>query len=182
MGRFLVTLALVGAASAGCGEPSLVAELEVVATRYHENLARLDGLRKALERAVDWGQTEGLLRSLCLRPIVLEKIRTILELDPTMFTAVYALAGNVSYEVPGIFGGDYDRAESMFRKGLDQDPRLTGMRVGLGKTLIKKRRLAEARRELLTVLMEQAPTSPADWRRKDEPEARTLLDSLRGTS
>lgn len=181
MGRFLVTLALVGAVSAGCGEPSLVAELEVVATRYHETPARLDALRKALQRAVDWGQTEGVLRSLCLRPIVQDEIRMILGLDPT-FTAVYVLAGNVSYEVPGIFGGDLDQAESMFRKGLDQDPSFTGMRVGLGKTLIKKRRLAEARRELVTVLMEQAPTNPAVWRLKDAPAARTLLDSLRGTS
>src|SRR2546430_6477417 len=47
----------------------------------------------------------------------------------TLFRSVYALAGNVYYEVPGVFGGDLDRAERMFRRGLEQDPRFTGMRV-----------------------------------------------------
>lgn len=244
MRRLLVTLVLVGTAGAVWGEPPLVAELEVVATRYHENPARLDALREALEQAagasprVDtlialarvcfiwgdiraataeqkleaydrgrqaarraieraprsaaahfwfatntarWGQTKGVLRSLFLLPTVQEEIRTVLELDPG-FTAVYALAGNVSYEVPGIFGGDLDRAEQLFSRGLEQDPSFTGMRVGLGKTLIKKGRIAEARRELQAVLEEKAPTNPADWTLKDAPEARALLESIRGKS
>jgi len=44
-----------------------------------------------------------------------------LGLDPTAldpgFTAAYALAGNVLYEVPGFLGGDVKEAEAMFRKG-----------------------------------------------------------------
>jgi tetratricopeptide (TPR) repeat protein len=243
MRGILVTLALVGAVAAW-GEPSLVDELEVVATRYHENPARLDVIREGLEqaaaasprgdvlvalarvcfiwgdiraatpeqklqaydrgrqaarRAIEreprsaaahfwfatntarWGQTKGVLRSLFLLPTVQEEIRTVLELDPE-FTAVYALAGNVYYEVPGIFGGDLERAEQMFRRGLAQDPRFTGMRVGLGKTLIRTGRLAEARRELQAVLEEKAPTNPADWTLKDLRDARALLDSIRGKS
>ncbi len=244
MRRLLATLALVGAAGTPWGDSSLVAELEVVATRYHENPARLDAVRESLERAVDaspqvdtlvalarvcfiwgdiratsaeqkleaynqgrqaarraiehaprstaahfwfatntarWGQTKGVLPSLFLLPTVQAEIRTVLELDPG-FTAVYALAGNVYYEVPGLFGGDLDRAEQMFRRGLEQDPRFTGMRVGLGKTLIKKGRIAEARRELQAVLEEKASTNPADWTLKDAPEARALLESTRGKS
>ena len=64
--------------------------------------------------------------------------------------------------MPGVFGGNLDRAEQMFRRGLEQDPRFTGLRVGLGKTLVKKGRFAEARRELQAVLDEKAPTNPAD--------------------
>lgn len=128
-----------------------------------------------------WGQTKGVVRSLFLLPTVREAIETVLALDPT-FTAVYSLAGNVDYEVPGLFGGDLDRAETMFRKGLELDPKFTGMRVGLAKTLIKKGRIVEARRELETVLDEQAPRNLADWTLKDSKEARTLLDSLRGRS
>jgi predicted Zn-dependent protease len=128
-----------------------------------------------------WGQTNGVLRSLFLLPTVQEEISTVLDLDAG-FTAVYALAGHVYYEVPRLFGGDLDRAERMFRKGLAQDPRFTGLRVGLGKTLIKKGRLAEAHRELQAVLDEAAPTNLADWTVKDVAEARALLGSIRGKS
>ena len=81
-----------------------------------------------------------------------------------------------------IGSGDLDRAEQMFRRGLEQDPKFTGMRVGLGKTLIKKGRIGEARRELQAVLDEKAPTNPADWALKDAQQARTLLDSIRAKS
>jgi tetratricopeptide (TPR) repeat protein len=238
--RVVVTLVLVGASGPAWGELPQIAELEVVATRYHENPTRLDALREGLEQAartapdVDtlialarvcfvwgdirattaeqkletydrgrqaakraiegaprnvaahfwfatntarWGQTKGVLRSLFLLPTVREEVRTVLELDPG-FTAVYALAGNVYYEVPRIFGGDLDRAEQMFRRGLEQDPRFTGMRVGLGKTLVKKGRLAEARQQLQAVLDERSPTNPADWTLKDVPEARARLARL----
>ncbi len=126
-----------------------------------------------------WGQTKGVVRSLFLLPTVKEEIRVILELDPS-FPAVYALAGNVFYEVPGLLGGDLDKAEEMFRKGLQLDPRFTGMRVGLGKTLIKMGRTAEARRELQAVLDEKSPSNPADWTIKDSTEARQLLQSITG--
>jgi Tfp pilus assembly protein PilF len=83
---------------------------------------------------------------------------------------------------PGIFGGDLDLAEQMFRRGLEQDPKFTGLRVGLGKTLIKERRIAEARRELEAVLQEEATTNQADWALEDVREARALLDSIRARS
>src|SRR5262245_26117762 len=57
-----------------------------------------------------WGQTKGILRSLFLLSTIQEEIRTVIALDPG-FTAVYALAGNVYYEVPGVFGGNLDLAE-----------------------------------------------------------------------
>ncbi len=126
-----------------------------------------------------WAQTKGVLRSLFLLPTIREQIQIVLDLDPH-FTAVYALAGNVFYEVPGLFGGDLDKAEAMFRKGLAQDPRFTGMRVGLAKTLIKLGRTTEARRELQAVLAERGPTNPADWAMRDSPEAKQLLESTGG--
>jgi tetratricopeptide (TPR) repeat protein len=128
-----------------------------------------------------WGQTKGVIRSLFLLPAVQEEIQTILQLDPT-FTPVYALAGHVFYEVPGLLGGDLKKAEEMFRKGLEQDPQFTAMRVGLGKTLVKLGRVAEARRELQAVLDEKAPSNPADWQLRDTREAREVLESLNGKS
>ena len=128
-----------------------------------------------------WGQTKGVMRSLFLLSEVQKEIETVIALDPKL-TPVYSLAGNVYYEVPGMLGGDLAQAEAMFRRGLEQDPVFTGMRVGLGKTLIKRGRIAEARRELERVLAETAPRNRADWAVKDVPEARRLLESIKGRS
>jgi tetratricopeptide (TPR) repeat protein len=222
----------------------LVAELQTVATSYHNDPTRLDAIRNALEQTIKtdsrvehlvalarvnfiwgdiraptdeqklnaydrgrqvakrvielepsnvearfwyalntarWGQTQGMVRSLFLLPTVQEEIQVILKLDP-MFTPVYALAGHVLYEVPGLLGGDLKKAEEMFRKGLEQDPQFTAIRVGLGKTLLKLGRVAEARRELQAVLDEKAPSNPADWQLRDAREARDLLASTKGES
>ena len=244
--RVLLALALgvagpvAGAAVAHARSP-LVGQLNVVATRYHEDPARRDTLREGLEQAVRddpdaanftalsrvsfiwgdvrarsdeeklaayergrgsgqraieleprnflghlwyaintarWGQTKGVVRSLFLLPTVREEIRVLLELAPTV-AAVHALAGNVDYEVPGPLGGDVDRAEATFRKGLQLDPGFTGIRVGLAKVLIKKNQPADARRELQAVLDEKNPSNLADWTVKDVPDARRLLESIR---
>jgi tetratricopeptide (TPR) repeat protein len=124
-----------------------------------------------------WGQTKGVMRSLFLLPEVRRGMETALELDPR-FPPAYVLAGTVYYEVPGLFGGDLEKSERLFRAGLEVDGRFTGLRVGLARTLIKRGRIPEARRELQAVLDEKAPSNPADWTLKDSPEARRLLGSL----
>jgi Tfp pilus assembly protein PilF len=78
-----------------------------------------------------------------------------------------------------MLGGDVDRAEKLFRTGLGLDPTFTSMRVGLAKTLVKKGRVAEARKELEAVLAEKTPHNLADWTLKDSVEARELLGSIR---
>lgn len=124
-----------------------------------------------------WGQTNGVLSSLFFIPTLKREIATILSLDPHL-TSAYGLAGYFFYEVPGLFGGDLDKAEQMFRKGLEQDPGFTALRVGLAKTLIETDRIDEARRELQAVLNEEQPHNLADWTLKDSQEARELLDSI----
>lgn len=124
-----------------------------------------------------WGQTKGVLRSLFLLPTVKEAVETALALDPRLVGA-YSLAGSLYYEVPGFLGGDLEKSEEMFRKGLALDARATGLRVGLARTLIKRKRIEEARRELTAVLQERQPSNPADWTIKDVKQARELLASL----
>ena len=124
-----------------------------------------------------WGQTKGVLRSLFLLPTVKEHMETAIALDPTLVPA-YVLAGSVYYEVPALFGGDLERSEAMFRKALALDPKWTGARVGLARTLVKRGREPEARREAEAVLAERAPRNPADWTLKDSRDARALLTSL----
>lgn len=128
-----------------------------------------------------WGQIKGIVRSLFLLPTVQEEIRILLRLDP-QFTPIYALAGNVYYEVPAWLGGDVKKAEEMFRKGLELDPHFTLMRLGLGKTLLKQGRVAEARQELQAVLEETRPSNPADWTLKDVKEARQWLEAITAKS
>jgi len=128
-----------------------------------------------------WGQTKGVMRSLFLLPEVKRGMETALELDPR-FPPAYVLAGTVYCEVPGLFGGDLEKSERLFRTGLEVDGRFTGLRVGLARTLIKRGRIPEARRELQAVLDEKTPSNPADWTLKDSPEARRLLDALPGRS
>jgi tetratricopeptide (TPR) repeat protein len=128
-----------------------------------------------------WGQTKGVMRSLFLLPEVKRGMETALELDPR-YPPAYVLAGTVYYEVPGLFGGDLEKSERLFRTGLEVDARFTGLRIGLARTLIKRGRLPEARRELQAVLDEKTPSNPADWTLKDAPEAHRLLDTLPGRS
>jgi tetratricopeptide (TPR) repeat protein len=128
-----------------------------------------------------WRQTKGVMRSLFLLPEVKRGMETALELDPR-FPPAYVLAGTVYYEVPGLFGGDLEKSERLFRTSLEVDGRFTGLRVGLARTLIKRGRIPEARRELQAVLDEKTPSNPADWTLKDSPEARRLLDALPGRS
>jgi len=124
-----------------------------------------------------WGQTKGIMRALFLLPTVKEAMKTALALDPG-YAPAYALGGSIYYEVPSYAGGDLDRSEAMFRKGLELDPRYTNMRLGLARTLLKKGHTADARRELEAVLGEKAPSNPADWAVKDVPQAKAILATL----
>ncbi|HXG03130.1 MAG TPA: tetratricopeptide repeat protein, partial [Candidatus Binatia bacterium] len=169
---------------------------DVRATTAEQKLAAYERGREAARRAIErepknaaahfwyatntgrWGQARGVLRSLFLLPELRREIDTVLALDPRL-VGVYMLAGSVDYEVPGMFGGDLARSEALLRRGLELDPRFTGLRVALAKTLIKSGRPAEARRELEAVLAEREPSNPADWTVKDVPEARRLLEGLR---
>ena len=108
-------------------------------------------------------------------------MQTALELDPS-FAPAYALGGTIYYEVPGFAGGDLDRSETLFRKGLEIDPHYTNMRLGLARTLLKKGRGADAKRELEAVLEEKAPFNLADWTMKDVPDAKALLARIKARS
>jgi tetratricopeptide (TPR) repeat protein len=172
---------------------------DIRATGNEERLAAYDLGRQAAKRATElapksaparfwygantgrWGQTKGILRSLFLLPTVKEAMQAALALDPG-YAPAYALGGSIYYEVPAYAGGDLDRSEAMFRKGLEIDPRYTNMRLGLARTLLKKGRTADARRELEAVIGEKAPSNLADWTMKDVPQAKALLADIRERS
>jgi len=170
---------------------------DVRATTTDDKLAAYDRGREIGKRAVElaprnpeahvwygintgrWGLTKGVMRSLFLLPTVREEVDATLALDPKNLRAL-ALSGNVYLEVPGLFGGDRDKAEQQFRKALAIDPRFTVARVDLARVLIARGRYADARRELQRVIDEGAPNNVADWTVKDLPRARELLESTKG--
>lgn len=169
---------------------------DVRATTSEEKLAAYGRGRELGKRAVElaprnhdahlWyaintgrlGQTRGVLSSLFLLPTLREEIEILLQLDPRSVRA-HALAGNVYTEVPGLFGGDKEKAEAHFKKGLAIDPKFTVVRIDLARLYIATGRYAEARRELQRVIDETAPTFVTDWTVKDRPRARQLLESIR---
>lgn len=169
---------------------------DVRATTTDEKLAAYDRGRELGKRAVElaprdpeahvwygintgrWGLTKGVMRSLFLLPTVREQVEATLALDPRNLRAL-ALSGNVYLEVPGLFGGDKEKAEQQFRQALEIDPRFTVARVDLARVLIATGRHAAARRELQRVIDEKAPNSIADWTVKDLPRARQLLESIK---
>ncbi|MEK7701746.1 MAG: tetratricopeptide repeat protein [candidate division NC10 bacterium] len=169
---------------------------DVRATTTEDKLAAYGRGRELGERAVElapknhdahlwyaintgrWGQTKGVMRSLFLLPTVRRELDTMFELNPRSVRA-HSLAGNVSLEVPGLFGGDKEKAEEHFKKGLAIDPKFTVLRVDLARVYIATDRYDEARRELRRVIDEAAPTNVADWTVKDLPRARKLLESIK---
>jgi hypothetical protein len=97
--------------------------------------------------------------------------------DHPDYAAAYGFLGYYYYRAPWPWG-NLDDAMKTFRQGLTRDPRATGMRVGLARTLVDKDLPNEARAELQRVLDEKAPSNLADWTLRDAPEARKLLESL----
>jgi tetratricopeptide (TPR) repeat protein len=170
---------------------------DVRASTVEDKLAAYDRGREIGKRAVElaprnpeahvwygintgrWGLTKGVMRSLFLLPTVRQEVDATLALDPHNLRAL-ALSGNVFLEVPGLFGGDREKAEQQFRRALELDPRFTVARVDLARVLIATRRYADARRELQRVIDEPTPNSVADWTVKDLPRARELLESIKG--
>jgi tetratricopeptide (TPR) repeat protein len=169
---------------------------EIRARTTEEKLAAYDRGRELGKRAVElaprdeeahlwyaintgrWGQTRGVIRSLFLLSTVREEIDIILALNPRSVRG-RSLAGNVLMEAPAFVGGDRQKAEDQFRRGIEHDPHFTGIRVDLARLLIATGRRDEARQQLTRVLEEKTPTNVADWNAKDRPRARELLDSLR---
>ena len=124
-----------------------------------------------------WAQTKGVLRSLRLLPTMREEVETLLRLNPRS-PETQSLAGSFFAEVPRLLGGDPARAEGHFKTGLQLDPHMTGIRLQLASFYLAAGRTAEARRELLRVLEEQAPKDLPRWTVMEVPLARKYLETI----
>ena len=131
-------------------------------------------------RAVNLGRSaelKGAFHALGEIKTLREEMNAILKQHPN-YTSAYSFLGSYYLQLPRVLGGDLDEALKMYRKGLTLNPRGTGMRVGLAKTLIAKKMPKDARVELQRVLDEKTPSNPAEWKLRDVPAARKLLETL----
>jgi hypothetical protein len=169
MRHLLLALVVLSSAGVACADPSLVAELEVVATRYHQDPARLDAVREGLERAAGSRPAVDILIALARVSFIWGDVR----------------ATSVEQKLEA-----YERGRQAARRAIEHDPRSAaahfwfatntarwGQTRGVLRSLVL---LPTVQEEIRAVLEERLPTNPADWALKDSPEARALLESLRG--
>ena len=122
---------------------------------------------------------KGLVRSLLTLRTLRQEVDTVLRLDPNNVDG-NIMAGSLYRELPVLLGGDPAQAERHFKKAQSLDPRLTGVRIELALLYSNTGRVAEARRELQSVLDATAPTDRPRWLMTEVPRARAMLESLRG--
>jgi tetratricopeptide (TPR) repeat protein len=125
-----------------------------------------------------WAQVKGLVRSLLTLRTIRQEVDTVLRLDPDNIDG-HIMAGSLFRDLPMLLGGDSAQAELHFKRAQTLDPRLTGVRIELALLYSNTGRIAEARRQLQSVLDEPAPTDRPRWLLKEAPRARAMLESLR---
>jgi hypothetical protein len=125
------------------------------------------------------GQTRGVLNSLFMVPGLKKAFGRALELNPKHPTALDAL-GVLYYELPGFAGGDLDRSEQYYKRGIEAAPNYALLRLDLANVYIKEKRWIAARGQLNSLLAIADPLYPADAELDDKPEARELLKKIEG--
>jgi tetratricopeptide (TPR) repeat protein len=125
------------------------------------------------------GQTRGVLNSLFMVAGLKKAFGRALELNPKHPTALDAL-GVLYYELPGFAGGDLDRSEQYYKRGIESAPNYALLRLDLAKVYIKEKRWIAARGQLNSLIATSDPLYPADAELDDKPEARELLKQIEG--
>jgi tetratricopeptide (TPR) repeat protein len=125
------------------------------------------------------GQTRGVLNSLFMVSGLKKAFGRALELNPGNPTALDAF-GVLYYELPGFAGGDLDKSEKYFKRGIESAPDYTLLRLDLAKVYIRQKRWLVARTQLNALLATTDPLYPGDTEIDDKPEARKLLKQIEG--
>lgn len=125
------------------------------------------------------GQARGVMNSLFMVGDVKKGLEEALRLDPNHAYARETLA-KVYHVLPGLVGGDDDKAEALFLENLKRHPHFTPTMVELGRFYRDKGRTEEARAMFQRVLAEKSPELPTDWRKFNAPDARRELAKLEG--
>jgi tetratricopeptide (TPR) repeat protein len=122
-------------------------------------------------------EVKGVMRALALVSTIRAESETVLKLNPSNVDGLIVAAG-LAAEMPGFMGGDRVKAEVLFKRALEVDPRQTGARLELARFYLAGKRWHEAQRELQLVVDERAPTDLPRWTVSERPRARALLAEL----
>jgi predicted Zn-dependent protease len=117
------------------------------------------------------------MRVRALVTTIREESSAVLRLNPANVEGLI-LAGGLAAELPALMGGDRAKAEALFKRALETDPRQTGGRLELARLYLATKRWRDAERELTRVVDEPAPTDLPRWTVSDRPRARALLAEL----
>lgn len=123
------------------------------------------------------GNTKGILNAAASVGDLMEKLKRVLKLDPNHHYARDTLA-QVYAAVPGLLGGDDDKAEALFQEVIRRDPHFTPAKVSYARFLIEDGREESALRYLREVRDEKNATRIWDWKKFNRPSAKALLKKL----
>lgn len=124
------------------------------------------------------GRTNGAASSLFMVGDLKTKLYKTLEIDPGHLLAQETIA-SVYAAVPGLLGGDDERAEKGYRAILKADNHFTATKVTYANFLIERDQKGKARKLLREVVNEKHPTRPHDWRKFSRPTAQKTLVELK---
>lgn len=122
--------------------------------------------------------TEGMMGNLRKVKTIKNANETALGIDPN-YAPSLVVKGRINHDMPGVFGGDDEKAEQLFRKAIACSPDYETAHMELAKLLYDKKRFDEAEACLTTLLAPSFPHSiPASWESLGKPEAEDLLKKI----
>ena len=122
-------------------------------------------------------ELKGVVRAVTLVSTIREESEIILKLNPSSADGLI-VAASLAAEMPSLLGGDWNRAEALFKRALELDPHQTGGRLELAKFYVNARRWRDAQRELQHIVDEPAPSDLPRWTVSERPRARAMLMEL----
>lgn len=127
-----------------------------------------------------YGQAKGILKSLSLRDPIKEEMNAVIKLDPGHEGGgAYRVLGRMYFKLPGLFGGDDDKAVELLKTAIKHGPRRWLNHVYLAEVYLKQRKLDQAE-----ALVKQALAGPPEPAQAPEDEsvkkdAQVLLEKIK---
>jgi len=123
------------------------------------------------------GQLKGVMNSLSMVGELKKIGNEILKKDKDNIVARILLA-NIDLALPGLFGGNADRAIKRLKEGLAIDSCFSALYVPLAKAYLKKKKKKKAKEVLNKLINLKKFTHPGDFYIEDKKEGEELLKKL----
>jgi len=124
------------------------------------------------------GKIKGVMNSLSMVGELRKIGNGIIKKDTNNIVARILLA-NIDMELPGLMGGNTNRAIKLLKKGLEIDSCFTALYVPLATAYLKKKKKEKAKEILNKLFSLKKYTHPGDYYLEDKPEAQELLKKIK---